>query len=249
MAMNIKRITRRAGEWTGVVWLACTCLPTCAEPRVPLWQAGKPNCALVLPAKDGPASRLAHTTVNRYLQEFYGIGLPAAAKVPSRGACIVLGTPENNPALARLVKRGLKLGGEDLGDEGFRLLTCEDGKAKCVVVYGKTPRALKHGCQELIFYHLAATAEGGWVDWPLGRDDEAPAGLPRHLHAALLVAARFARLLEAGAAVQLRADAKPQLVLAGRIPRGRPQGRLAHQRQAQRLRQDALWRAKRTCRA
>ena len=108
-----------------------------------------------------------HTTVSRYLQEFYGIGLPVVAKVPSRGVCIVLGMPENNPAMARLVQRGLKLGNEDLGDEGFRLLTFADGKAKCLVVYGKTPCALKHGCQELIFYHLAATAEGGWVDWPL----------------------------------------------------------------------------------
>jgi hypothetical protein len=125
------------------------------------------NCALVLPAKDGLASSLARTTMNRYLQEFYGIRLPVAAKVPSRGACVVLGTPENNAALARLVKRGLKLGGEDLGHEGFRLLSFEDGKAKCLVVYGKTPRALKHGCQELIFYRLAATAERGSVDWPL----------------------------------------------------------------------------------
>lgn len=138
-----------------------------AETGVSLWQAGKTNCALVLPAKDGPAARLAHTTIGRYLHEFYGIGLPVAAKVMSPGVCIVLGTPDNNPALARLVKRGLKLGDEDLGDEGFRLLTFADGKAKCLVVYGKTARALKHGCQELIFYHLAATAEGGSVDWPL----------------------------------------------------------------------------------
>ena len=46
--------------------------------------------------------------------------------------------------------------------ESFALvgtLSYEKGKSRYVIVYGQTPRALKHGVQELIFYHLPATVE------------------------------------------------------------------------------------------
>lgn len=147
--------------------ILCSASLSAAGDRVMLWQEGRTQGALVLPAKDDLESRLAHTTINRYLQEFYGIELPVSTTVASSGISIVVGTPDNNPAMARLVRRGLKLGGQNLGEEGFRLLTFEDKKENVLVIYGTTPRALKHGCQELVFYHLAATPEGGSIDWPL----------------------------------------------------------------------------------
>jgi hypothetical protein len=154
---------------TLIITASSLCLAnlSAADNRVTLWQEGRTQGALVLPTMDESASRLAHTTINRYLQEFYGIELPVARSVTSPGIFIVLGTPSNNPAMARLVRHGLKLGGADLGEEGFRLLTFDDKKAKCLVIYGMTPRALKFGCQELIFYHLAATRSGASIDWPV----------------------------------------------------------------------------------
>jgi hypothetical protein len=41
------------------------------------------------------------------------------------------------------------------------------GQFRFMIVYGKTSRALKHACQELIFYPLPATVAGVSVDWPL----------------------------------------------------------------------------------
>jgi hypothetical protein len=61
----------------------------------------------------------------------------------------------------------LVLNRQDIGDEGFQLLTVAKDQSRYVVVYGKTPRALKHGLQELIFYRLPATSQAGSVEWPL----------------------------------------------------------------------------------
>ncbi|HYV29194.1 MAG TPA: hypothetical protein VFA77_16795 [Candidatus Eisenbacteria bacterium] len=132
----------------------------------PLWQDGRARCHLVLPATDERAARLAQTTFARHLREFYKVELPVTNIVES-GTYLVLGTPENNPAFAKLVNAGVKLTNQDLGSEGFQLLTHEDRKSKYVIAYAKTPRALKHACQELIFYRVSATATNGFVEAPL----------------------------------------------------------------------------------
>jgi hypothetical protein len=120
-----------------------------------------------LPVGDEKASRLAQSTLTYYLRDFYQIELQVAANADKKGTYLLLGTPENNPAIAKLVKAGLQLTAQDLGDEGFQLLTHEDRKSKYIIAYGKAPRALKHACQELIFYRLSATAKGGRLDTPL----------------------------------------------------------------------------------
>src|SRR5262245_52135111 len=102
-----------------------------------------------------------------FLGRFYQVALPVATGLADAGTYIVLGTPQNNPALAKLVSEGVSLTTKDIGDEGFQLLTHQHAKSRYIIIYGKTPRALKHGCQELIFYRMPATSSAGAVDWPL----------------------------------------------------------------------------------
>jgi len=133
----------------------------------PIWEKGKARCQVVLPSGDEKAARLAQSTLSHFLGEFYQVELPVAASAEKKGTYFVLGTPENNPTLAILVSAGLKLSTENVGDEGFQLVTHRDRKSKYIVAYGRTPRALKHACQELIFYRVQATTKGGRLDAPL----------------------------------------------------------------------------------
>jgi hypothetical protein len=135
--------------------------------RWQLWKDGKPNGSWVGPATDERAGRLARATLSGFLNEFHKVELPASRNADGAGTWLVAGTPENNPALAALVSAGLRLTTRELGDEGFQLLTHEDAKSKFVILHGKTPRALKHACQELVFYQLFATNSEGWIDAPL----------------------------------------------------------------------------------
>src|SRR5437773_6177741 len=72
----------------------------------PLWQDGSARCRLVLPTSDERAAWLAQTTFARHLQEFYHVELPVARNTSEQGTYLVLGSPENNPVLAKLVKAG-----------------------------------------------------------------------------------------------------------------------------------------------
>ncbi len=132
-----------------------------------IWEKGQARCQMVLPSGDEKSARLAKSTLSHFLNEFYQIELPTAADAGKKGTYLVLGTPENNPVLAKLVDAGLKLTTENIGDEGFQLLTHEDRRSKFIIAYGRTPRALKHACQELIFYRIAATAKAGKLETPL----------------------------------------------------------------------------------
>jgi len=133
---------------------------------VPLWVDGKPQFALVTPNADEQTGRLARATISRFLGAFYSIELPGTAD-DRAGVQLVIGTPENNRTLAQLVSKGLGLTTADIGEEGFQLLSHEQDGRKFVVIHGRTPRAVKHACQELIFYRLRATARKGELDWPL----------------------------------------------------------------------------------
>jgi hypothetical protein len=150
-----------------IIVLVFTCEQLSAVSPWSIWKDGKAICYLVLPTGDERAARLAQSTIAYYLQEFYNIEMPVAVNIDEKGTYIVLGTPENNPTLAKLVKDGLQLTSKDLGNEGFQLLTYQDRKSKYLIAYAKTPRALKYACQELIFYQWQATARGGSLDTPL----------------------------------------------------------------------------------
>jgi hypothetical protein len=126
-----------------------------------------PPLQLVLPAGDPPAGRLARSTLGDFLSRFYGQP-PVVIRRPAAGdTCLVLGTPETNPLLRQLVHDGLQLTAKDLGDEGFQLLTHQRARVRYVIVFGRTPRALKHGCQELLFYHLRGATDGFSLDGSL----------------------------------------------------------------------------------
>jgi hypothetical protein len=140
--------------------------PTLSAPAVALWNNGKLMGRLTPLSKDEAAGRLTRSTFSYHLSRFYKIDL-AEAKAVASGLNLVAGTPDTNPTLAELVKAGLTLTDRELGDEGFQLLSHEDGKFQYVIIYGKTPRSLKHGIQELVFYHMPATASTVGVEWPL----------------------------------------------------------------------------------
>jgi len=147
------------------------CLTAGARPAagesLELWADGRPACRLVLPTGDARTARLARATLNRYLGRSFGIEWPVAAEPSEPGTYVLCGAPENHPWIARVL--GPQVAGEawDLGDEGFRLRTAEHGGSRFLIVQGRTPRAVKHGCQELVFYRLRATARRGWIDLPL----------------------------------------------------------------------------------
>ncbi|GMV98606.1 MAG: hypothetical protein AMXMBFR83_29550 [Phycisphaerae bacterium] len=134
---------------------------------VAVWERGRAAAALVPPGGDERAARLVQATFGRHLRAFYGVELPAVKEDAGDGLFIVAGTPENNAVLAGLVGEGLRLRTDALGDEGFQIVTHAGPRGRHVVIHGTTPRALKHGCQELIFYLIRATPGGGRLPWPL----------------------------------------------------------------------------------
>ncbi len=138
-----------------------------AGERLVVWRNGTAACRLVLPATDDRAAQLVRSTISGYLRQALGADISVATDAPKPDNCIVAGTPDTTPILRRLVEKGLKLTADDIGDEGYQLLTHEAEGARHVVVYGRTPRALKHGCQELLFYRTAATTRSIEIDWPL----------------------------------------------------------------------------------
>lgn len=132
-----------------------------------LWEEGRARCQIVMPSADPESARLARATLDRHLREFYQVEFAVASDASGAGTWLLVGTPENNPAIARLLRQGLELTNKDLGEEGFQLLTHTRGRSRFIIAYARTPRALKHACQELVFYRIAATATNGWIEPPL----------------------------------------------------------------------------------
>lgn len=159
--MNVTRVF----STTIAVVVACAAT-TSAEP-LKLWSDAHLRCSMVLPDKDEASARIAQDTMARYSRAFYGFEVPRGDKADSGGTQLVFGSPENNAALAALVKEGLQLTTKDIGDEGFQIVSHENNGRKSIVLYGRTPRAIKHACQELLFFRVAATARQGQVEWPV----------------------------------------------------------------------------------
>lgn len=138
-----------------------------ADTSQTLWTSGKPQAVLIPPHLNGPMASVVESTINGYLQEAFGWMLPVHREADGPGLFIVVGDESNNSVLGSLRGHGLKLDRTDLGPEGFRILTHEAGERRFIIVTANTPVGLKHGCQELVFFRLAATHERCAVDWPL----------------------------------------------------------------------------------
>ncbi|MCX8090309.1 MAG: hypothetical protein N3I86_05150 [Verrucomicrobiae bacterium] len=122
---------------------------------------------LMLPASDPAGARLVESTFAQHLQQFYGLRPAVVQRARPGGTYFVFGTPETHPLVRELVREGLKLNRCAVGEEGFQILTHQRGRARFVVVHATTPRALKHGAQELLFFQLRPTTNGLSLNWPL----------------------------------------------------------------------------------
>jgi len=128
---------------------------------------GNPRAKLIVAEKSAPPGPIAERTINGYLKEQFGWSLPVATEASEPGLYIVAATDPAHPLLADLARQGLSLATDDLGDEGFRIVTREAGNRRFVVILAATPAGFKYGCQELVFFHLPATVGRATIDWPI----------------------------------------------------------------------------------
>lgn len=140
---------------------------TVSAAPVAIRENGTASAKLVPPQLSGTMSGIVQATLDCYLERFYGWKLPETTSAEAPGLYVVVGNPDNNVTLKQLAAGGLDLGLSDLGDEGFRILTHEAGNRRFVIVAANGPRGLKHGCQELVFFRIAAMESGARIDWPL----------------------------------------------------------------------------------
>lgn len=139
----------------------------CAAAEVEIWARGKSQAQIVPPKIAGPMAYIVEETINGYTAEKYGWTLPVSPQAGGARVIIAAGGPENNSVIAELVKRGLALPTEGLGEEGFRIVTHQAGSRRYIIVTARTPAGLKHGCQELVFFRMPASARKATVEWPL----------------------------------------------------------------------------------
>lgn len=139
-----------------------------APGQEPIWsQQHGPRIQLLGPRVEGPTQNLVAETVNRYLARAFEWQAPIGERMNPSALNLVVGNEGNNDLLKSLVAGGLNLRLGELGDEGFRILSHEAGGARMLIVAANTPRGLKHGCQELLYFRTRATSAGVSVDWPL----------------------------------------------------------------------------------
>jgi len=132
-----------------------------------IWRDNRPQARLVPPVLHEPVTPLIENTFAEYLADSFGWTLPAAGSVDGPGLYVLVGDETNNLVIQELAQSGLMLGRENLGDEGYRLFTHEAGEKRYVIVTANTPAGLKFGCQELLYFHLLASAGEASVEWPL----------------------------------------------------------------------------------
>jgi hypothetical protein len=141
--------------------------PSLAGGAQTVWSAGRPTIQLIGPKLSGETHDIAHRTLNRYFKTAFGWEIPSADRLSPTAINVVAGNESNNAVLKSIVATGVDLGLAELGDEGFRILSHEVGGARVLIVAANTPRGLKHGCQELMYFHTAANAAETSIDWPL----------------------------------------------------------------------------------
>ena len=157
------RVLIRMGMLTGLLLSSSSSLAV----EVALMDGGRVAAALVPPTLSGDTERIVPATLNCYLSQWYGWSLPLQTQAAVPGLYVLAGNTATNPVLGQLAAGGVNLDLADLGPEGFRLFTHEDGQRRFVIIAADTPLGLKHGCQELLFFRLRATSARAWIDWPL----------------------------------------------------------------------------------
>jgi hypothetical protein len=151
-----------------ILSVCLTLFSTIARAESPwLWKDNKPRAHIIPPRIDNAMSALIDATVNGYFADAYGWSLPSTTDADDPGTYLLVGNETNNRAIHRLVDAGLQLQRDGLGDEGFRIFTQKSDDQRFIIVTGNTPIALKHGCQELVFFRCPATTQGASVDWPM----------------------------------------------------------------------------------
>ena len=112
---------------------------------------GHAAATIVLPDSPSETERIAADKLKAWCANYAGVDVPlksrsAIGSVPE-GNFILLGTHENQTLIAELVKDG-NGGPADLpflSEEGFGLETLERGKAKYLVIAGRTAKGVFHG--------------------------------------------------------------------------------------------------------
>lgn len=138
---------------------------TAAQPTV-VWRH-RALADLVVPHIDGPMSNIVEATINGYTSEKFGWKLPVAGSRTAKSVEIVAGDADNNPLITQLGREGVNVATDDLGEQGFRILTCEKNSRRYVLLLARTPVALKYASQELVFFHMPVSRGSASVDWPL----------------------------------------------------------------------------------
>ena len=161
-------------QTVSIAWLvlngiitSCLLSTPAAAGSLELYRVGEPQAYLIGPESTGSSGEIVTRTINGYLRQFYGWELPPAHDAAKPGRYVVVGSPENNAILRKLVADGLELSTAEPGEEGFTIKTYEQDDRRFLIVYAETPAGLKHGCQELVFYQLAATCDSASVPWPI----------------------------------------------------------------------------------
>jgi hypothetical protein len=114
-------------------------------------KTGHPTASLVLPDTPSETERIAADKLIEWFRAYAQTDLPVASpgklgESPA-GPLIVLGTADDQPWIAELVRNGTG-GAADvpfLSDEGFGIETVEKGGAKILVIAGRTPKGVLHG--------------------------------------------------------------------------------------------------------
>ena len=88
-----------------------------------IWSNGLPQIQLIGPKLSGQAQDIVPNTLNRFFSDAFGWKIPAADRLSPTSINLVVGNQTNNEVLNSLVARGIDLGVDGLGDEGFRILS------------------------------------------------------------------------------------------------------------------------------
>ena len=132
-----------------------------------IWSEQGVRVQLLGPSLSGQTKDIVAHTLNGYFDVSLGWKIPSGDRLDPRLVNVVVGDATNNETLKALVKGGLDLKNNGLGDEGFRIFSHETNGCRMLIVTANTPRGLKHGCQELMYFRISAAADRVAVDWPL----------------------------------------------------------------------------------
>ena len=113
------------------------------------------------------APPIVEQTINSYTADKYGWTLPVSRSPGSTSLAIVAGNAANNPVIAKLGREGVDVQTDQLGEEGFRIVTYQNKSHRYVLLLGRAPVALKYAAQELVFFRMPVTKDTASVDWPI----------------------------------------------------------------------------------